>query len=207
MIMMKNRNLLWPWLFQVAVLIGAFYLPGLSCSVEGAAIPSSFSSPEFVIEELNANLYNNILVVNGKIFNNSFRNARGQLIIYLKDSGNGVINSVEENVNNGLPFAHGDRIPFECTISTNIAPGAHNLTVEFVEAKSQNYPLPPPSPTQSVPEVQKKPMLNAPVAGITGKSQIPGPTVATANEILEKTKKCQAKGGSWINNQCVITIE
>ncbi len=205
MVMMKDRNTL-RLSFHIALLIGAFLLPGLPCTVHGVPVPSTFSSPEFVIEELDANIHDSILVVSGKVRNNSFRSARGGIIIYLKDSGNGVINSVEENVNNGQPFAHGDRIPFEFNISMNVAPGARNLTVEFVEANSQNYPLAPPTQNQNSLDVVNKPIVNTPPTGVSGRSQITGPTGAAPNEISEKTKKCQAKGGNWINNQCVIPI-
>lgn len=33
------------------------------------------------------------------------------------------------------------------------------------------------------------------------------PTAAPKDEIFDKAKKCQAKGGVWVNDQCVIPIE
>ena len=70
--------------------------------------PASFSAPEFEVDELVANIHGSQLVVNGKIRNKSFRTARGTVIIYLKDSGNGVITTLEDSVNKGDSFAHGE---------------------------------------------------------------------------------------------------
>ncbi|HEX9078198.1 MAG TPA: hypothetical protein VF795_01340 [Desulfuromonadaceae bacterium] len=46
------------------------------------------------------------------------------------------------------------------------------------------------APRAAAPEIRKAPVAPPP-----------------ANDIFEKARKCQNKGGVWVNNQCVIPIE
>jgi hypothetical protein len=191
------------WL-RNAAFFAAMLIPAL-CFAD-TTVPLGFSGPEFEFVELTANVHDSIVVVSGKVQNRSYRTARGNIIIYLRDAGNSVINSVEESLNRGISFGHGQAIPFEVAINKNIAPGSRNITVEFIEMKSQPYEL-PPSQTQPDLTVQPKVIPPLPLNVLPKPAEAPAPAVVRPNDVTTKIKKCQSRGGTWINNQCVISID
>lgn len=105
--------------------------------VSGVAIPTGFSSYQYQVEEVAANLFNDntLLVVSGKIKNMSGLPIRGYVVVYLKNNDDEVVHAFEGDVNGNAPFNHGAKGAFE--LSANIEGlKANNVSVEFVPNKS-----------------------------------------------------------------------
>lgn len=96
-----------------------------------------FAAPEFNVVDLSARRFSEgtILVVNGYVKNSSYENTSGRVIIYA-NQGNATILTLETQVNNGAPFAHGQKGFFE--VSTNINPKQKMDTV-LVEYIADTY--------------------------------------------------------------------
>lgn len=138
---MRVRKWIRQWILQILMLFGAGLISCSYCDI--ISTPTTFAGPEFEVEELTANLVSSsILVVNGKVNNKGYREVRGRILIYIKNTSDDVISVVEENINNGMPFSHGQRALFETSIKIDNVPGFNNVSVEFVESKPENFAVP-----------------------------------------------------------------
>lgn len=94
----------------------------------------TFSAPVYEIEDLVAEMQgdgNNVLVT-GKIKNLSHYPVKGYVIVHFKNSNDEVVHSVETDVNNKRPFAHGKAAAFETSANIGNTPDIQNVVIEFV---------------------------------------------------------------------------
>lgn len=111
-----------------------FFICGQPVHAAQLSPPATFAPFQYRVEDLTANLFDNgqLLVIEGKIRNLSQQTVAGEVIVYLKNSGDEVIHAVRTEVNRSLPISRGNSGAFE--ISTNISslPPVGNVTVEFL---------------------------------------------------------------------------
>ncbi len=94
----------------------------------------TFSAPVYEIEDLVAEMQedgNNVLV-SGKIRNLSHHPVKGYVIVHFKSGNDEVVHSVETNVNDKKPFAHGKVGAFETSANVGNTPDIQNVVIEFV---------------------------------------------------------------------------
>jgi hypothetical protein len=94
----------------------------------------TFSAPVYEIEDLAAEMQedgNNVLVT-GKIKNLSHHPVKGYVIVYFKNGNDEVVHSVETDVNDKKPFAHGKAGAFETSANVGNNPDIQNVIIEFI---------------------------------------------------------------------------
>jgi len=94
----------------------------------------TFSAPVYEIEDLVAEMQgdgNNVLVT-GKIKNLSHYPVKGYVIVYFKNGNDEVVHSVETDVNDKRPFAHGKAGTFETSANVGNTPDIQNVVIEFI---------------------------------------------------------------------------
>jgi hypothetical protein len=181
------------FLSLLSVTAGTLFMSPLISFADLLPPPTSFSGPEFEVEDLSAQFNSGLLIVSGKIRNKSFRTVKGSVLIYLRNAGNGVVTTAEESVNKGISFSHEEGGAFESSISVPPGSGINNVSVEFIEQKQPIKPV-----------VTGSPRLNN-TPPLPQGSILPTPPVAP--QIKEKINKCKSKGGNWINGQCIIALD
>ena len=82
--------------------------------------PLEFSSPEYEIEDLTAELYpeGSVIIVSGKVRNNSSIIVRGYVIVYFLNENNETVYAAEAEVNRNLPLVQGKAGDFEVGFRT-----------------------------------------------------------------------------------------
>lgn len=93
----------------------------------------SFSAPEFNVIDLNARRFSEgrILVINGYVKNDSFQDTSGRVVIYIQQ-GNSTILTLEEVVNKGIPFVHGEKGFFEASTDLEPTQKLDTVLVEYI---------------------------------------------------------------------------
>ncbi|MCK9173099.1 MAG: hypothetical protein AB7T15_01090 [Desulfuromonas sp.] len=98
------------------------------------AAPHLLSPARYEVIDLTAQAHEqgNVLEVSGRIRNHSQRTLRGYAIIYLLDGHQRVVHAVEAQVNDNLPFKHGQAGHFGVTVSVGTNNHLRTVSVEFV---------------------------------------------------------------------------
>ncbi len=96
--------------------------------------PRTFGEPQLQIEELSAKLFsdNTVLLVQGKLINNSHMPVKGYVLVKILDKSDNVITAIETEINQSQRFDHGEIKPFEAQVDVSEIKGLANVAIEFI---------------------------------------------------------------------------
>lgn len=117
------------------VILNLFLLLSLAFGSD-RVLPKTFSAPTYEITDLSARRFSDgsILVISGYVNNLSYTSTSGYVIIHV-GRGNSITMTLEQSVNGGSPFAHGEKGFFEASSNLEPKQPLDTVIVEYVPNK------------------------------------------------------------------------